>query len=256
MKIALIQSSLYWENPKQNRDYFEEKINTISDDIDLIVLPEMFTSGFTMNPENVAETMQGETVSLLKVLAKAKNSAITGSLVIEENNNFFNRMVFVFPSGEIQFYDKKHLFTLAGEDKVYTSGTQKIIVDYLDWKICLQVCYDLRFPVFSRNFENYDLLIYVASWPKIRINAWDVLLKARAIENMCYTVGVNRMGEDNNGYQYTGHSQVVDFLGNCMVEPVESESIFYAELDKEKMLQTRQKLGFLNDRDTFEIKKI
>lgn len=256
MKIALIQSSLYWENPKQNRDYFEEKINTISDDIDLIVLPEMFTSGFTMNPENVAETMQGETVSLLKVLAKAKNSAITGSLVIEENNNFFNRMVFVFPSGEIQFYDKKHLFTLAGEDKVYTSGTQKIIVDYLDWKICLQVCYDLRFPVFSRNFEDYDLLIYVASWPKIRINAWDVLLKARAIENMCYTVGVNRMGEDNNGYQYTGHSQVVDFLGNCMVEPVESESIFYAELDKEKMLQTRQKLGFLNDRDTFEIKKI
>lgn len=256
MKIALIQSSLYWENPKQNRDYFEEKINTISDDIDLIVLPEMFTSGFTMNPENVAETMQGETVSLLKVLAKAKNSAITGSLVIEENNNFFNRMVFVFPSGEIQFYDKKHLFTLAGEDKVYTSGTQKIIVDYLDWKICLQVCYDLRFPVFSRNFEDYDLLIYVASWPKTRINAWDVLLKARAIENMCYTVGVNRMGEDNNGYQYTGHSQVVDFLGNCMVEPVESESIFYAELDKEKMLQTRQKLGFLNDRDTFEIKKI
>ena len=256
MKIALIQSSLYWENPKQNRDYFEEKINTISDDIDLIVLPEMFTSGFTMNPENVAETMQGETVSWLKVLAKAKNSAITGSLVIEENNNFFNRMVFVFPSGEIQFYDKKHLFTLAGEDKVYTSGTQKIIVDYLDWKICLQVCYDLRFPVFSRNFEDYDLLIYVASWPKIRINAWDVLLKARAIENMCYTVGVNRMGEDNNGYQYTGHSQVVDFLGNCMVEPVESESIFYAELDKERMLQTRQKLGFLNDRDTFEIKKI
>ncbi|MFV5701646.1 amidohydrolase [Flavobacterium sp. XS2P12] len=255
MKIALIQSSLYWENPKQNRDYFEEKINTINDDIDLIVLPEMFTSGFTMNPENVAETMQGETVSWLKVLAKAKNSAITGSLVIKENSNFYNRMVFVFPSGEIQFYDKKHLFTLAGEDKVYTSGTQKIIVDYLGWEICLQVCYDLRFPVFSRNSEDYDLLIYVASWPKIRINAWDALLKARAIENMCYTIGVNRIGEDNNGYQYTGHSQVVDFLGNSMVEPAESESIFYAELNKEKMMLTRQKLGFLNDRDAFEIKE-
>jgi predicted amidohydrolase len=256
MKTALIQSSLYWENPKKNRDNFEEKINTINDDIDLIVLPEMFTSGFTMSPENVAETMQGETVTWLKVLAKAKKSAITGSLVIRENSNFYNRMVFVFPSGEIQFYDKKHLFTLAGEDKVYSSGTQKIIVDYLSWKICLQVCYDLRFPVFVRNSEDYDLLIYVASWPKIRINAWDALLKARAIENMCYAIGVNRIGEDNNGYQYPGHSQALDFLGNYIVEPVESESVFYAELNKEKMLQIRQKLGFLNDRDSFEIKKI
>ncbi|MFV5696752.1 nitrilase family protein [Flavobacterium sp. ZT3R17] len=254
MKIALIQSSLYWENPKSNRNYFEEKINAINSD--LIVLPEMFTSGFTMSPANVAETMQGETMMWLKSLAKAKKTAITGSLVIEENNNFYNRMVFVFPSGEIQFYDKKHLFTLAGEDKVYTSGTQKIIVAYLDWKICLQVCYDLRFPVFSRNSEDYDLLIYVASWPKIRTNAWDALLKARAIENMSYAIGVNRIGEDNNGYQYIGHSQAIDFLGNYIVEPVESEGILFAELNKEKMLQTRQKLGFLNDRDVFEIKKL
>lgn len=256
MKTALIQASLYWENPKKNRDYFEEKINTINDDIDLIVLPEMFTSGFTMSPEKVAETMQGETIAWVKSLARAKKTAITGSLVVEENSNFYNRMIFVFPSGEIQFYDKKHLFTLAGEDKVYASGTQKTIVDYFGWKICLQVCYDLRFPVFSRNSEDYDLLIYVASWPKIRINAWDALLKARAIENMCYTIGVNRIGADNNGYQYTGHSQALDFFGNSIVEPVESESILYAELNKEKMLQARQKLGFLNDRDTFEIKKI
>lgn len=252
MKIALIQSSLFWENPKQNRNYFEEKINTIDDDIDLIVLPEMFTSGFTMTPGNVAETMQGETIEWLQSLAKAKNSAITGSLIIEENNNFYNRLVFVFPSGEIQFYDKKHLFTLAGEDKVYSSGTQKIIVDYLGWKICPLICYDLRFPVFSRNSEDYDLLIYVASWPKIRINPWDALLKARAIENMSYTIGVNRIGEDINGYQYTGHSQVVDFLGNYTVEPSESESILFAELNKEKMLLARQKLGFLNDKDSFK----
>ena len=256
MKTALIQSSLYWESPKQNRDYFEQQINTIDQDVDLIVLPEMFTSGFTMNPSSVAETMQGETMMWLKSLAKARKTAITGSLVVKENNNFYNRMVFVFPSEEIQFYDKKHLFTLAGEDKVYTSGVQKIIVDYLGWKICLQVCYDLRFPVFSRNSEDYDLLIYVASWPKIRTNAWDVLLKARAIENMCYAIGVNRVGEDNNGYQYIGHSQAIDFLGNYIVEPAESESILFAELDKEKMLQTRQKLGFLNDRDVFEIKKL
>ncbi|MFM2369307.1 MAG: hypothetical protein RL619_1607 [Bacteroidota bacterium] len=256
MKTALIQSPLYWENPKQNRDYFEKKINQIDNDIDLIILPEMFTSGFTMTPANIAETMQGETMMWLKSLAKAKKTAITGSLVIEENGNFYNRMVFVFPSGENQFYDKKHLFTLAGEDKMYTRGTQKNIVAYLDWKICLQVCYDLRFPVFSRNSEDYDLLIYVASWPKIRINAWDALLRARAIENMCYTIGVNRIGEDNNGYQYLGHSQALDFLGNYIVEPEESESIFFAELNKEKMLQTRQKLGFLNDRDIFEIKNI
>ena len=255
MKIAIIQSSLFWESPKENRSNFEEKINSISENTDLIVLPEMFTTGFTMRPELVTETMQGETIIWLQELAKAKKCAITGSLVIEENSNFYNRMLFVFPSGEIQFYDKKHLFTLAGEDKVYTSGTQKVIVNYLDWKICLQVCYDLRFPVFSRNSEDYDLLLYVASWPKTRINAWDTLLKARAIENMSYVIGVNRIGEDDNGYQYTGHSQVVDYLGEYVVEPIESESIFMAELDKNKMISTRQKLGFLNDRDDFELKE-
>ena len=253
MKIAIIQAPLFWENPKENRIYFEGKINSISENTDLIVLPEMFTTGFTMRPELVAETMQGETVIWLQELAKVKNCAITGSVVIKENNNFYNRMLFIFPSGEIQFYDKKHLFTLAGEDKVYTSGKQKVIVNYLDWKICLQVCYDLRFPAFSRNSEDYDLMIYVASWPKIRTNAWDALLKARAIENMSYVIGVNRIGEDDNGYQYIGHSQVVDFLGEYVIEPAESENIFMAELDKEKMISTRQKLGFLDDRDHFEI---
>ena len=253
MKIILIQAPLVWENPKANRNYFEEKINALTEKVDLIVLPEMFTTGFTMNPKDVAETMQGETIVWLQSLAKATNSAITGSLVIKENGNFHNRMVFVFPSGTIQCYDKKHLFTLAGEDKVYTSGTQKTIVNYLDWKICLQICYDLRFPVFSRNSEDYDLVIYVASWPKIRTNAWDALLKARAIENMCYAIGVNRIGIDANGYEYIGHSQAVDFLGNYIQEPIETEGLFLVELDPEKMLETRQKLGFLNDRDSFEI---
>ena len=254
MKVTQIQSNLFWENPKQNRRYFEGKINSISENTDLIVLPEMFTSGFTMNPINVAETMQGETVLWMQSLAKARKSAITGSVVIEEKGNFYNRMLFVFPSGEIQLYDKRHLFTLAGEDKVYTAGTQKLIVDYLGWKICPFICYDLRFPVFSRNSEDYDLLIYVASWPKTRINAWDSLITARAIENMSYAIGVNRIDEDDNGYQYTGHSQVVDFLGEYLVEPNESEAIFSVELDKEKMMSTRQKLGFLNDRDAFEIR--
>lgn len=254
MKIALIQTPLFWENPNKNRGYLNEKINSISQYVDLIVLPEMFTSGFTMNPKNVAETMQGETISWLKELAKSKNCAITGSLVIEENEHYFNRLVFVFPSGEIQTYDKRHLFTLAGEDKVYTSGKEKLIVDYKGFKICPLICYDLRFPVFSRNVEDYDVLIYVANWPKPRVNAWDILLKARAVENMSYVIGVNRVGLDDNNLEYVGHSQAIDFLGNFIQEPQETEEIFIVELNKEKLLETRSKLAFLNDKDQFEIR--
>ena len=254
MKIALIQSPLFWENPTANRNHFEEKINAITEKVDLIVLPEMFTTGFTMNPAAVFETMEGETIQWLQLVAKVKNSAITGSLIIKEKNNYYNRLVFVFPSGEIQFYDKRHLFTLAGEDKVYTSGNKKWIVDYLGWKICPLICYDLRFPVFARNIEDYDVLIYVANWPKPRINAWDILLKARSVENMCYTIGLNRTGLDDNNLEYVGHSQTVDFLGNYILEPQEFVGVFIVELNKEKLLETRNKLGFLNDRDSFELK--
>jgi omega-amidase len=251
MKTALIQTSLCWENPAENRKNLESKINAISNEIDLIVLPEMFTSGFTMNPKNVAETMQGETILWLQNLAKSKNCAITGSLVIEENGNYFNRLVFVFPNGEIQKYDKRHLFTLAGEEKTYTAGTDKLIVEYKGFRICTLICYDLRFPVFSRNVENYDLLIYVANWPKPRINAWDILLKARAVENLSYVIGVNRVGTDDNNLEYVGHSQAIDFLGNYIIEPQETDGIFITEFHKEPLLETRQKLNFLNDKDTF-----
>ena len=254
MKIALIQSFLFWENPKANRSHFEEKINGIDEDMDLIVLPEMFTSGFTMQPKNVAETMQGETVLWLQSLAKAKNSVITGSLVIKENDNFYNRLLFVFPSGEIQFYDKRHLFTLAGEDEVYTAGSNKLIVEYKGWKICPLICYDLRFPVFARNVEEYDLLLYVANWPEIRINAWDALLKARAIENMSYTIGVNRIGEDDNKFEHNGHSQVINFLGDYILEPIESKGVFIVELNKAELLLARKKFNFLNDKDKFILK--
>ena len=254
MKISIIQSSLFWENPTANRNYFDKKINAITEKVDLIVLPEMFTTGFTMNPSSVAETMKGETVLWLQSLAKAKNSAITGSIVITENNNYYNRLLFVFPSGEIQFYDKRHLFTLAGESKVYTKGNQKLIVEYLGWRICPLICYDLRFPVLARNVEDYDVLLYVANWPKPRINAWDILIQARSVENLCYTIGVNRTGFDNNNNEYVGHSQVVDFLGNYILEPMESESVFNIVLNKEKLVETRNKLGFLNDRDIFELK--
>ena len=254
MKIALLQTALSWENPNENRKNLEEKIHSIPEAIDLIVLPEMFTSGFTMNPKNCAETMQGATIFWLLALAKEKNAAITGSLVIEENGNYYNRLVFVFPNGEIQHYDKRHLFTLAGEDKTYTAGTKKLIVEYKGFKICPLICYDLRFPVFARNVEDYDVLIYVANWPKPRINAWDILLKARAVENMSYVIGVNRVGLDNNNHEYVGHSQAIDFLGNCVLEPQETEEIFIVTLDKDAMLETRKKLNFLNDKDDFQIR--
>lgn len=253
LKIALIQSPLVWENVPANADYFSEKIHAIEEPVDLIVLPEMFASGFTMQPSNAAETMDGEMISRIKALAKAKNAAITGSLVIEENGNFYNRLVFVFPSGEIQTYDKRHLFSLAGEEKTYTAGSKKLIVDYNGWKICLLVCYDLRFPVFSRNVENYDLLVYVANWPKVRINAWDILLRARAVENLSYVVGVNRTGFDGNDHEYNGHSQTIDFLGNYCLPPQENEGVFIVDLDKNQMLETRKKFGFLNDKDAFTV---
>jgi len=250
MKIALIQSPLVWENPKANTDYFSEKISEIAK-ADLILLPEMFTTGFTMQPERSAENMNGETIKMMRSWAAQKNAAVTGSLIIAENGNFYNRLVFVFPSGEIKTYDKRHLFSLAGEDQTYTSGNEKLIVDYKGWKICLLICYDLRFPVFSRNTEGYDLLVYVANWPKVRINAWDILLKARAVENLCYVVGVNRIGLDENGHEYNGHSQIVDYLGNIAIEPQENEGVFTADIDRNQMLETRNKLGFLNDKDDF-----
>lgn len=253
MKIALVQTELSWENPNENKALLQEKINAISQYVDLIVLPEMFTSGFTMNPKNVAQSMQGDAISWLKETAKDKDCAITGSLVIEENCNYYNRLVFIFPNGEIQTYDKRHLFTLAGEDKVYTAGKDKLIVDYKGFKICPLICYDLRFPVFARNTEDYDVLIYVANWPKPRVNAWDILLKARAVENMSYVIGVNRIGLDENNHEYVGHSQAVDFLGNYIQEPQEMEGVFVVELDKNEMLETRQKLNFLNDKDEFKI---
>lgn len=253
MKIALLQTELSWENPALNRIVIEVKINSINEKVDLIVLPEMFTSGFTMNPKTVAETMDGTTILWLKNQAKTMNCAITGSLVIEEKGNYFNRLVFVFPNGGVQHYDKRHLFTLAGEDKLYTAGTEKLIVDYKGFKICPLICYDLRFPVFSRNVEDYDLLIYVANWPKIRTNAWDILLKARAVENISYVIGVNRIGTDNNNLDYLGHSQAVDFLGNFLVAPQETEGIYIVEIDPSAPQETRKKLNFLKDKDHFEI---
>ena len=254
MIIALVQTNLIWENPAENRRLIELQIANLNELVDLIVLPEMFTTGFTMNPKAVAESMDGETISWMRKIAKENDAAITGSLVISENGNFYNRLVFVFPDGSLQHYDKRHLFSFAGEDKEYSAGKDKLIVEHKGFKICLLICYDLRFPVFSRNVENYDVLLYVANWPKIRTNAWDILLKARAVENMCYVIGVNRTGFDGNNNEYVGHSQVVNYLGNYEITPTEKEGLFVTLLDKEILLETRKKMAFLDDKDEFIIK--
>lgn len=254
LTVAILQIDLVWENPEANRNNIENKVSTIKD-VDLIVLPEMFTSGFTMNATAVAETMDGKTITWLKELTKEKNIAIVGSLVISENNNYYNRLVCVESSGKITKYDKRHTFTLAGEHKIYTAGKEKVMINYKGWKICPLVCYDLRFPVWARNNEDYDLLLYVANWPKVRVNAWDALLQARAIENMAYCIGVNRLGLDGNDYEYVGHSAAYDVLGNRIdTIPKSKEAQEIVTLEKEHINKYREKLGFLKDRDRFNLK--
>ena len=251
--IALIQTPLVWEDPKANRILLQEKIKTITN-ADIIILPEMFTSGFTMNPQKVAESMNGLTMNWLLQLSEEMQMCICGSLVIEEQGVYFNRFVFVEPSGKISSYDKRHTFTLAGEDKVYQKGIEKVIINYKGWKICPLICYDLRFPVWARNTEHYDVLLYVANWPKPRVNAWDALLKARAIENMSYCIGVNRVGTDANDLEYSGHSAAYNSLGQTLTEFEDSEAgIKTVRLDKSHLTEIRNKLRFLDDKDTFNL---
>ena len=254
LRIVGIQADLFWENPKKNLTFFEEKINSLPENTDLIVLPEMFTTGFTMNPEKVAEKMDGISVSWMLKIAAEKQIAITGSLVISDGANYYNRLIFVHPSGKIETYNKRHSFTLAGEHKVYTSGKEKLIVTYKGWRICPLICYDLRFPVWARNTENYDLLIFMANWPITRIKAWETLLKARAIENMSYVVGVNRTGKDANNYEYSGNSLAIDYLGEELSSLAKNEvGIISAIINKKNQTKVREMLGFLNDMDSFHI---
>ncbi len=254
LKIAIIQADLVWEHPLKNRYAFIGKIEALPEDIDIIILPEMFTTGFTMNVTKVAETMEGDTLKWMQYLAVKKQTAIVGSIIISENNNFYNRLFFVHPTREIEYYDKRHTFTLAGEHKVFASGTKKLIVEYKGWKICPLICYDLRFPVWSRNVEGYELLIYVANWPQPRIDAWDALLKARAIENMSYCIGVNRVGLDENKNRYPGHSVVYDCLGKQLLNFKENEELVkIITLSKDHLTTIKDKLKFLDDRDRFVI---
>lgn len=254
LNVVLIQTHLEWESPKKNRAQLSKKIDSLSKEVDLIVLPEMFTTGFTMNAAIVSETMEGDTVVWMQKIAKTKNTAITGSLIIKEGVNYYNRLLFVEPSGYISKYDKRHTFTLAGENKVFTAGVEKVIINYKGWKICPLICYDLRFPVWARNIANYDILLYVANWPKPRISAWSILLKARAIENMSYCIGVNRIGRDASNNEYSGHSTVIDALGQPLTTlKTNEEAVAYVTLDKKSITSYRKEFAFLSDRDFFTI---
>ncbi|WP_036157247.1 nitrilase family protein [Maribacter forsetii] len=252
LKIALIQSSLHWENPLANREMFNSKIEQINDSVDIIVLPEMFTTGFTMSPRNIDKREGIITLEWMKKMAAAKNSAVVGSIAFSDKGKNYNRLFFVEPNGEYQTYDKRHTFTLAGENKEYTAGTERLIINYKNFSICPLVCYDLRFPVWSRNTENFDVLLYTANWPTPRINAWDALLKARAIENMVYCIGVNRIGEDEVGHKYPGHSSVYGPLGELVILSGKEE-VSVVEIFKNEVDIVKNKLRFLNDRDEFNL---
>jgi omega-amidase len=244
---------LVWENKKTNLTQIEEQISSLQDGIDIIVLPEMFNTGFTMNPAPFAEKMDGDTLKWMRELSEKKNAVITGSIIISEGDGYYNRLIWMLPNGSFSKYDKKHLFSLAGEDNYYKSGTQKLIVEYKGWKICPMVCYDLRFPVWLRNTENYDCLIVVANWPERRIFHWEQLLIARAIENQSYVIGVNRVGHDGNDFYYNGNSMVVDPMGKIMVKLVDMSTEYIAKLSYDKINKIRTDLPFLNDRDQFVI---
>lgn len=252
LKIALIQSSLIWQDPEANRKIFSKKIATIEEDVKMVILPEMFTTGFTMTPDAIAVSEGLKTVNWMQQEALKNNVAIVGSIVFFENGNYYNRLWFIQPDGATSSYNKRHTFTLAGEDKVYKRGENKVFSSYENFNFSSLICYDLRFPVWSRNDTNYDVLIYVANWPKIRIETWDTLLKARAIENMAYCIGVNRVGTDINGYEYNGHSAVYSPMGEQLVFS-DKEEILYATLDKNYLIKTREKFKFLGDKDAFSL---
>ena len=255
MKITLIQPNLFWENKEKNLASLKEMILKDSTPTDLIILPEMFSTGFTMNAKTYAEKMDGPSIKWMSELAKEKKCAVTGSLILEDSGNFYNRLIWMNSTGHLS-YDKRHLFSYAKEDETYTAGNKKLIVELNGWKICPLICYDLRFPVWSRrtNEENYDLLIFVANWPERRNLAWKTLLPARAVENQSYVVGVNRIGDDGNNIYHSGDSAAYNFKGELITKILpDKESIETIELNIEELHEFRKQFAFANDADRFKI---
>jgi predicted amidohydrolase len=276
LTITTIQTNLVWENKVANLQALEKKINELEEKTEIVVLPEMFSTGFSMQPQLFAETMDGETVQWMKEITAKNKIILTGSLIIEEEGKFYNRLIWMLPNGQFGYYDKRHLFGYAEEDLHYTAGSKRLIASVKGWKINLQICYDLRFPAWARNrvlhsendtTENsmddvgtemivpeYDILIYVANWPERRSHAWKTLLCARAIENQCYVIGVNRVGRDGNNINHSGNSLVIDPLGEVLYHMAEEEDIFTITLQKEHLLEIRNKFPFWKDGDFFSFR--
>lgn len=273
LTVTLIQSSLHWEDSEANLKMFREKIMSISEKTSVVILPEMFSTGFSMKPEQLAETMDGPSVQWMKAIAAEKKIILTGSLIIKEQDQYFNRLIWMLPNGNYGYYDKRHRFAYAGEDKHYTPGNRRLIASVNGWKINLQICYDLRFPVWARQQMNknsgalselpphannagtpeYDVLVYVANWPERRSTAWQTLLQARAIENQCYVIGVNRVGDDGNKIHYGGHSVIHGPLGEVLYSKAQEEDIFTYTLSRKRLEETRNDFPFWRDADDFRI---
>ncbi|MBP6430255.1 MAG: amidohydrolase [Ferruginibacter sp.] len=264
LSITTIQVNLIWEDKVANLDAFEHKINNIQSPTEIVILPEMFSTGFSMQPSKLAETMDGETVNWMKRVSAQNKIVLTGSVIIEEEGNYFNRLIWMLPNGQYGYYDKRHLFAFGQEDKFYTAGNKRLIAQVKGFKINLQVCYDLRFPVWARQSPlshrrgdggevEYDVLIYVANWPQKRSHAWKTLLCARAIENQCYVVGVNRVGTDGNDIYHSGNSLVIDPLGQVLYHMADEEDINTIALSKDFLNDVREKFPFWKDGDGFSL---
>lgn len=252
LRITIIQPDIVWEDKQANYLRYEKLLADDTAKKQLVILPEMFNTGFSMKPEVFAETMDGEAVTWMRKIAAQQKCILTGSVMIEEDGHYYNRLIWMLPNGQFYHYDKRHLFAYAGEDNHYTAGDKRLIVSVNGWKICLVVCYDLRFPIWLRNQNvEYDLLIVVANWPERRAVAWRSLLMARAIENMSYVVGVNRVDNDGNNIHYSGGSAVFSPLGEAIWEKHHEPAIHTLVLDKGKLTEIREQFPFLNDADKF-----
>ncbi len=253
LSITLIQTNLIWQKASANCEHIGQLLQKQQPETDLIVLPEMFNSGFTLEASKVAEKMEGDTVCWMKLLASQHRAAVTGSLVIRDNEQYFNRMIIAYPDGQLYWYDKKHLFRMANEQQRYSAGKQRVIINWRGWNIALYVCYDLRFPVWCRNQNDTDLMLFVASWPGARAFPWKTLLQARAMENLCYVCGVNRIGIDANNIMYQGDSSVLDMAGNAICQLENADTIETVTLSANKLKRFRKKFPAHLDADKFTV---
>lgn len=253
LRVTLVQTLLHWEDKAANLKQLEEKLSPLTGRTDLVILPEMFTTGFSMHPAQLAESMNDATMQWLTHQANALNAVVTGSFIATENGNYYNRLVWMRPDGSYETYDKHHLFTYAEEHLHYTAGTARLVVELKGWKILPLICYDLRFPVWSRNVEKYDLLFYVANFPERRHHAWKSLLVARAIENQVYTIGVNRVGNDGHDIYHSGDSCLINYAGEVVHQVRHLENIFTTTLSYQALLDYRNRFAFLQDQDAFYI---